>query len=113
MPEPVGAQISVLAPEAIFGQPSACAGVGASNEASNQRLTGSLNGANGVDLPVSCRHGAQPSDLRDDSDAILTAMSSENVEIVRRMLDHYMNGEFDQALFADREGSPRGRRSSD
>jgi hypothetical protein len=32
-PEPVGAQISVFAPETIYGQPSSCAGVGASNDA--------------------------------------------------------------------------------
>jgi hypothetical protein len=37
LPDPVGAQISVFAPDAILGQPAACAGVGASNDASNQR----------------------------------------------------------------------------
>ncbi len=40
LPEPVGAQIRVCSPEAIAGQPCACAGVGASKEASNQRRTG-------------------------------------------------------------------------
>ncbi len=44
LPEPVGAQISVLSPEAIAGQPLSWAGVGASNDASNQRLTGAENG---------------------------------------------------------------------
>ena len=33
LPEPVGAQISVLRAEAIAGQPCAWAGVGASNDA--------------------------------------------------------------------------------
>ena len=52
MPEPVGAQISVLAPEAIFGQPCAWAGVGASNDASNQRRVRSLKAANGSDFTL-------------------------------------------------------------
>src|SRR3954447_17017079 len=47
LPEPVGAQISVCSPEAIAGQPAACAGVAASNEASNQRRTGSEKGSRG------------------------------------------------------------------
>src|ERR671918_2415184 len=51
-PDPVGAHISVLAPDAIAGQPRSWAGVGASNEASNQRLTSSLNRARGVDSAV-------------------------------------------------------------
>lgn len=51
-PDPVGAQIKVFSPETIFGQPNACAGVGFSNDAWNQRLTGSLNGARGLDWPV-------------------------------------------------------------
>ena len=50
LPEPVGAQISVFAPEAIAGQPSACAGVGASNEASNQRRVRSLKASSGLIL---------------------------------------------------------------
>ena len=33
LPDPVGAQIRVFAPDAIFGQPAACAGVGASKDA--------------------------------------------------------------------------------
>ena len=49
MPEPVGAQISVLAPLEIASQPPACAGVGPSKEASNQRRTGALKGASGSD----------------------------------------------------------------
>lgn len=44
-PEPVGAQISVLAPLAIAGQPPAWAGVAASNDASNHLRTGVENGA--------------------------------------------------------------------
>lgn len=47
LPEPVGAQISALEPPAIASQPPAWAGVGASKEDSNQRLTGALKGANG------------------------------------------------------------------
>ena len=47
LPEPVGAQISVCAPEAIAGQPAACAGVGASNEASNHLRTGLGEGLQG------------------------------------------------------------------
>jgi hypothetical protein len=49
LPEPVGAQISALAPPEIASQPPACAGVGPSKEASNQRLTGALKGASGLD----------------------------------------------------------------
>ena len=49
LPEPVGAQISVLAPLAIACQPAAWAGVGPSKDASNQRLTGALKGASGSD----------------------------------------------------------------
>ena len=49
LPEPVGAQISVFAPEAIAGQPSVWAGVGASNEASNQRRTGARERRRGGD----------------------------------------------------------------
>ena len=52
MPEPVGAQISALAPPEIAAQPPAWAGVGASKEASNQRLTGALNGASGSDFAL-------------------------------------------------------------
>ena len=47
LPEPVGAQISALSPPEIAFQPSAWAGVGASKDASNQRLTLGLNGASG------------------------------------------------------------------
>ena len=50
LPEPVGAQISALAPPEIASQPPACAGVGPSKEASNQRLTGALKGASGSDF---------------------------------------------------------------
>src|SRR5829696_9823377 len=46
-PEPVGAQISVSEPEAIAGQPAACAGVGASNDAWNHFLTGSEKSSRG------------------------------------------------------------------
>ena len=60
----MGAQISVLAPEAILGHPSACAGVGASNEASNHRLTGSLKDSSGSDLAVSGGMELNPPILR-------------------------------------------------
>src|ERR671910_142182 len=40
LPDPVGAQIRVCSREAIAGQPCSWAGVGASKELSNQRLTG-------------------------------------------------------------------------
>jgi len=40
LPEPVGARISVWAPEAIAGQPRSWAGVGSGNEVSNQARTG-------------------------------------------------------------------------
>ena len=53
MPDPVGAQIRVFSPATIFGQPIAWAGVGAANDASNQRLTGSLKGLSGGDSAVS------------------------------------------------------------
>jgi hypothetical protein len=59
----VGAQISVLAPAAIFGQPSACAGVGASKDASNQRLTGFEKGSR-RDSVVGCERVANPPMLR-------------------------------------------------
>ena len=52
LPEPVGAQISVLAPLAICGQPAAWAGVGASKDASNQALVRSLKPSRGVDVAV-------------------------------------------------------------
>ena len=63
LPEPVGAQISVWAPPEIAFQPPACAGVGPSKEASNQRRTGALNGASGSDSAVCFRLGGQPTDL--------------------------------------------------
>src|ERR1700742_3460780 len=50
LPEPVGAQISALAPLEIASQPPVWAGVGPSKEASNQRRTGAENGANGSDF---------------------------------------------------------------
>ena len=62
----MGAQISVLAPATIRGQPIAWAGVGASNDASNQRLTGSLNAASGVDFAVSDGMGLNLPILRTD-----------------------------------------------
>ncbi len=52
LPEPVGAQISVSEPAEIAPQPPAWAGVGPSKEASNQRLTGALNGARGSELSL-------------------------------------------------------------
>src|SRR4051812_35219728 len=44
-PEPVGAQISGLLPAAIDAQPPVWAGVGPSNDDSNQRRTRSENGS--------------------------------------------------------------------
>jgi hypothetical protein len=52
-----------LAPAAIGGQPRVWTGVGAANEASNQRLTGSENGAR-VDSGVSIRRVANRPILR-------------------------------------------------
>ena len=46
-PDPVGAWISVCAPEAITGQPFVCAGVGASNVRSNQARVSALKTLNG------------------------------------------------------------------
>ena len=55
LPEPVGAAISVSRPEAISGQPSACASVGASNRRWNQARTA---GWNGPRLGIGRREGA-------------------------------------------------------
>src|SRR5213595_3232859 len=52
LPEPVGAWISVFAPEAITGQPCACAGVGAANVRSNQARVPALNTASGSTRPA-------------------------------------------------------------
>src|SRR6266542_2941887 len=62
-PEPVGAQISVFAPPVMSGQPIAWAGVGASKEASNQRLTGVENGVR-ADSAVAFASVANPPILR-------------------------------------------------
>jgi hypothetical protein len=59
----VGAQISVCAPLEIAGQPSAWAGVGCSNEASNQARTLSLNGCKG-DVGLDLCRVANPPILR-------------------------------------------------
>ena len=64
MPEPVGAQISALAPPAIASQPPAWAGVGPSKEDSNQRLTGALNGASGSDFALAFGRVLNPPILR-------------------------------------------------
>ena len=64
MPEPVGAQISVLAPVEIVGQPSAWAGVGASNEISNQRLVAGEKPSNGSDFTLRFAAMPNPSMLR-------------------------------------------------
>ena len=64
MPDPVGAQISALAPPEIAAQPPACAGVGPSKEASNQRRTGALNGASGSDPTLFFSPVANPPILR-------------------------------------------------
>src|SRR4051794_40429030 len=50
-PEPVGAWISVCAPDAITGQPFSCAGVGASNAASNQARVFWLKTSRGPTAP--------------------------------------------------------------
>ena len=70
LPEPVGAQISVLAPLEIASQPPAWAGVGPSKEASNQRLTGALNGASGSDSAVVFASVANPPILRGASGSL-------------------------------------------
>jgi len=64
LPEPVGAQISVLAPLEIAFQPLACAGVGPSKEDSNQRLTGALKGSSGSGFALALRSAANPPILR-------------------------------------------------
>src|SRR4029453_14507069 len=61
---PVGPPISGLAPDAIAGQPRSWAGVGASNDASNQRPTSPLDGARGVDSAVVDATVLNPSMLR-------------------------------------------------
>ena len=43
LPLPVGAQISVCAPDRIAGQPSTCAVVGAGNDVANQARTAGEN----------------------------------------------------------------------
>src|SRR5215212_5681605 len=75
-PEPVGAQMSVLAPEAILGHPSACAGVGASKEALNHRRTGSLKESRGSDLAVSGGMVLNPPILRVAALALALAVCS-------------------------------------
>jgi hypothetical protein len=64
LPEPVGAQISVLAPLEIASQPPVWAGVGPSKDASNQRLTGALNGFRGSDPALGFASAANPPILR-------------------------------------------------
>jgi hypothetical protein len=64
LPEPVGAQISALAPPEIASQPPTCAGVGPSKDASNQRRTGALNGASGSDSVLGFALVANPPILR-------------------------------------------------
>jgi hypothetical protein len=60
----VGAQISVLAPLAIFGQPAAWAGVAASNERSNQSRVRSLNGTGSTASGVAFGSEGKPPILR-------------------------------------------------
>src|SRR5215208_3363736 len=62
-PEPVGAQINVLEPAAIFGQPSSWAGVGASKEAWNHFRTGAEKGSR-TGFAVAFRSVANPQILR-------------------------------------------------
>jgi hypothetical protein len=61
LPDPVGAQISVCAPPAIAGQPSAWAAVGASNEALNQSRVAALKAASGsgAGAPFGCLAAAR------------------------------------------------------
>jgi len=73
-----------LAPAAIFGQPIAWAGVGSANEASNQRLTGSLNTSRGVDLAVSGCTGLNLSILRIERTRYVPACRLRNVETLIR-----------------------------
>ena len=63
LPEPVGAQISVLAPPAIAFQPPAWAGVGPSKEASNQRRTAGAERGQRIGSRALARVRAQPIDL--------------------------------------------------
>ena len=63
-PEPVGAQISVFSPLEIASQPPACAGVGPSKEASNQRRVAGLNGPSGSDFLLAFVLVLNPSILR-------------------------------------------------
>src|SRR3954471_644453 len=63
LPDPVGAQISVCAPDAMRGQLSAWAGVGAANESSNQPRTGAEKGSS-ADSPVDFASVANPPILR-------------------------------------------------
>ena len=44
-PDPVGDKISVFSPEAIFGHPNDCGGVGATNDVSNQARTAGEKGS--------------------------------------------------------------------
>jgi hypothetical protein len=64
LPEPVGAQIRVLAPLEIASQPPACAGVGPLKDASNQRLTGALKGSRESDPALLFASAANPPILR-------------------------------------------------
>src|SRR6185503_19965940 len=64
LPEPVGAQISALAPSEIVLQPPAGAGVGPSKDASNQRRTGALNGASGSESMLFLESAVNPPILR-------------------------------------------------
>ena len=48
LPEPVGAKSSVDAPATSAGQPWACAGVAAGNEAKNHARTGAWKAASGL-----------------------------------------------------------------
>jgi hypothetical protein len=63
-PDPVGAQISVCSPLEIASQPPACAGVGPSKEASNQRRVAALNGPSGSDFALLFALALNPSILR-------------------------------------------------
>lgn len=101
-PEPVGAQIRVLAPLEIAGQPPACAGVGASNDFSNQPRTGAENGAKGS-FALAFRSEANPWILGTGHPGLcLPAMPSDHVELLREVYERWGRGDFKtEALYSD------------
>ena len=99
-PEPVGAQISVLAPLEIAGQPPACAGVGASNDFSNHLRTGAENGSSAC-FALAFRSEANPLILRTGASGqtrlpglCLPPMTSERVKLLERIYARWGAGDF-------------------